>query len=212
MLDATVDSGEIGLRYTLTPLTDVTVGIAYRRDQFVFSPERDATSLRFVPRFEFSPGGFLRGRAEFGYMRFQTVEPSVPDFSGVVALVGASYTLLGITNFDIEFTRDVTYSFEVSEPFYVSTGGALEITQRLFGPLDLILRGGREQLDYESIEIGFDDGRIDTVNSYGGGFGVRLGETAGFKLTAEYSDRRSNRPRGAGFGRTRIFGSADYGF
>ena len=41
----------------------------------------------------------------------------LPEFSGIVAQLGLSYTLMGSTTFGVSYSRDLTYSYEEERPF-----------------------------------------------------------------------------------------------
>ena len=61
---------------------------------------------------------------------------------------GLGYTMLSRTRFDLDLRRDVQYSFEDLEPYYLSTGGRVTVTHQLVGPFDLQAFGGRQTMAY----------------------------------------------------------------
>ena len=60
------------------------------------------------------------------------------DYDGLTGAVNLSYTLLGSTRFGFEFNRDVQYSYDVNQPYYLQTRLGGSIAQQIFGPLDLV--------------------------------------------------------------------------
>ena len=74
-------------------------------------------------------------RCSVGYRHFETLDPALPDYSGVIVQVVAGYTLLERTKFDLDLARDVQYSYEDLEPYYLATGGRLTVTHQLVGPV-----------------------------------------------------------------------------
>jgi hypothetical protein len=101
------------------------------------------------------------------------------------------------------FFRDANYSLYVNQPYYLSTAGALQILQRLFGPFDLDLRGSVENLDYPQNET--EAAHLDTANTFAGGLSIRVSSQAVLSLLYDKSERRS--PLGPEFGyqRRRVY-------
>ncbi len=88
-------------------------GRALRAIEFPYSPERDTDTLRVMPGIEFKPRALVVGSAFVGFRRFTPKDPAaLPEFTGLVANLGLSYTLLGATTFGVSYARDVNYSFE----------------------------------------------------------------------------------------------------
>lgn len=210
-LDKTAETATVAVRLELTPFTTFVLRAEQHEDRFSFSPERDSDSYRVLPGFEFAPDALLGGQVFVGYRAFRPLSPLIPAYRGVVFAVDVSTTVLGRTKIKLELDRDVDYSFELTEPYYVSTSGVVEVTQQLFGPMELVFRGGRERLAYRSIE-GFGPARrLDTVNLVGGGIGYRLGQTVRLGLDAEVIDRRSTTKTYRRYDRTRIYARVTYG-
>ena len=114
------------------PLTTIAVRYENLRDRFEFSPGRDADSYSVMPGVEFKPRALISGTAYVGYREFTPREPlQLPAFSGLVAQLGLSYTLLGSTTFGVSFRRDLTYSYEELQPFFVDTSVGASIRRAL---------------------------------------------------------------------------------
>ena len=66
----------------------------------------------------------------------------MPDFSGLIANAELSYAFRGMTRFTVGVSRDIFFSFEVLEPFYIQPGFTLSVTQQVTGPWDVQARAG----------------------------------------------------------------------
>ena len=208
-LNSRTDSIESGVQLTLTPLTTLNLTTTVQRDRFDSEPSRNADSWRITPSLQFDPSALVRGTVAVGYRHFDATDPQVPDYSGVVVQVMAGYTLLERTKFDVDLTRDVQYSYEDIEPYYVTNGGRLTVTHRLTGPFELQGIVGRQSLVYRNtVASGLT--RTDTVETYGAGVGYWLRPLlrVGFnweqtRRLSAFDDRR--------YERRRVFASFTYG-
>lgn len=198
-----------GLQLLLTPLTTLTMTVSSQRDRFDFAPDRDADSLRVVPTLQFDPTALIRGSVAVGYRRFNPRSDALDDYSGVVVDTRIGYTLLGRTRFDIEVQRDVHYSYEDDEPYYLTTGGRLTLTQQIGGPFDVQAIAGREWLAYRAAGAD-DETRRDDADVVGAGVGARLRENVRVGLNWELT-RRSSVLTDREYERHRIFASLVYG-
>jgi hypothetical protein len=211
-LDETRSVFQGGLRFALTPLTSLAVTASREEDRFDLSPDRDADSLRIAPALEFDPSALVSGSVSVGYRRFSPLHGTMPRFRGLVAQVNTRYTMLGRTRFDLQFARDIDYSYESELPYYLRTGGTLTVTQLLAGPVDVQAMAGGDQLEYRS-SVAEDTGMVgtDTTGTAGGGIGYRLGQTARVGINVDFTRRRGHVPDRS-FYRRRIFASVTYGF
>ena len=211
-LNSTRDTIEGGFRLALTPLTTLALVGSREQVRFEFSPQRDSESFRIMNRFEFDPTAILTGTAAVGYRRFTPEDPALKAYRGIVAQVEVRYTMFGRTRVETRFTRDVEYSFQDDQPYYVTTGGVLTVTQQIGGPFDVQVVAGRERLRYQPrVDIVIDVPGLDTTSTIGGGVGYRLGQTARLGGNVEFTDRESHRT-GRSYDRRRIFGSVTYRF
>jgi hypothetical protein len=202
-------------RVLLTPFTTLSVDATAFHDSFPFRPAADTDNGRVDARLEFAPDAVVHGSASVGYHSMQPYYRRAPTtaaaaFSGIASSVDLGYSLLGITRFTAHFSRDASYSLYTNQPYYVSTAGGLQILQKLFGPVDLDLRGTLETLDYPLTET--EPAYVDTAEVAGGGLSIRVTSQAVVALLYENSERRS--PRGSEFGyqRRRIYTTITYGF
>jgi hypothetical protein len=203
----------VTLRHQLTPLTRLTFTAGRQQDRFTFSSLRnaDATSLTLAVKFD--PAALVRGTAAFSYRDFEPQSPGLPNYKGSAAAVDLSYALYGATKLGVTVTRDVQYSFDVNQPYYLMTGFTGSIAQQIFGPLDVTVRGGAQQLDYRD-RVGavvVVSNRTDSVRSYGGGIGYHFGKDTRLGFNVDQQVRRSaiaaRRYSGLRYGTSITYGS-----
>jgi hypothetical protein len=126
----------------------------------------------------------------------------VPDYTGLVASVNLGYTLLGATRFAVQVDRDVQFSYEQFQPYYVLTGVTGTVTHRLTSVWDLQARAGNQQLAYRSAILPTGGAgtapfapitdRTDNVVFYGGGVGYHIGPDIRLGFNVDYYTRRSD--------------------
>lgn len=209
-LDRDAETFGTGLEIELTPLTTFVVNGEFQQDRFVRSPIRHADSLKITPGFRFKPFALIDGTLYVGYRRFETLSPAVPDYSGVAAAVNLGYTLRA-TRFQGRYNRDVTYSFETIEPYYLQTDWSLDVTQKITRRWDVVGRGGTYTLDYQRISAAGAEDRKDHGKFYGGGIGYTLGEHVRVGFDVDYLDRRSERDITRTYDNVRMGASVTYG-
>lgn len=194
-LDRRTENYGAAIRARLTPLTTITLSADGVRERFHESPERDNNGYRILFGVEFDPFALIRGKATVGYRTFNALTSGMPDFAGAVWTADLGYTLLGTTRFGVGASRDIQFSYETTEPFYVQTGYTLSVTQAVRGPWDVQARGGRYKLAYSraGIEQSTSASRIDDYNTWGGGLGYRVGTTTTVRLNADHYRRGSAR-------------------
>jgi len=202
-------------RVPLTPLTTLSIDATAAHDDFSFRPAAATDNGRLDARFEFAPDAVIRGAASVGYHSMQpyyrqTTRSTTAAFSGITSSIDLGYTLLGVTRFVGHFARDANYSLYINQPYYLSTSGGLEILQRLFGPVDLNVRGSVESLDYPPTEI--EGAYLDTAKTFAGGLSIRVSREAVLALLYDNSERRSARGREFEYQRRRIYTTITYGF
>jgi hypothetical protein len=212
-LNRTITTYALTVRHELTPLTSLTFDVAREQDRFEFSSQRDADSSLFAGGVKFDPVALIKGFATVGYRDFKPLSPDVPPFTGMTASVDLSYVARESTRLSVQSVRDVQYSYDVDQPYYLQSGVTATIDQRVFGPLDVTGRVGAQRLDYRD-RVGPDvavSDRTDRVRSYGAGMGYRFGRTArvGFLIEQQHRDSgvASRRYEGMKFG-----ASVTYGF
>ena len=210
-LDYTTDLAAAGAKFAVTPITTLTVAIELQQDRFDMSPLRDADTWRVAPTLQFGVDAAITGRVSAGYRDFNPRDPQLPPFRGFIMSAGASYTLLGVTRFDVQANRDVMYSFEAEHPYYLASGGFLTVSQRIGGPFELIGLGGRQRLRYQDVGGAQLDGGVETIGTLGAGLGIRIGEHLRVTVTYDRTERNSTESTGRDFERRRVLSSVSYG-
>jgi Putative beta-barrel porin 2 len=180
-------------RETLTALTIFSVKTDYQQDRFTYSTFKDSNSLRIMPGFEFNPAALIGGLVYVGYQRFDTLDATVPDYSGLVADVAANYRL-DTTKFNVVFKRDITYSYEAQQPYYVLTDIEFQVVQKITHEWDLLGTVGRQWLGYRQAEVSSTTppDRLDRSYVVGGGLGYELSDDFRVGLNVNYYGRSSN--------------------
>src|SRR5438876_1428621 len=167
----------ITTRYNVTALTKLVVRAETLRDSFEFSPIRNADSLRVIPGVESATFALVTGRAHVGFQKFRPLDSTVPAFAGVAADVELGYTLLNATRLTVRVDRDIAYSYEITEPYYVRTDLSGSVARHVRGQWEIIGNIGRQRLAYQSIRVvtaPLDTRRTDVVSNYGTGVAYRL--------------------------------------
>lgn len=203
---------EGGLELYLTPLTTFSVVASRQTDRFDQSPEKNADTFRILPSIRMEAPAIIRGSLAVGYRRFSAIDPATPDYSGVVAQGSLTHTFAEQTKVDLLVSRDVQYSFEETQPYYLTTGFRVVLTQQLGESLDVRAIVGRDRLDYreEATSAVPNDTRIDRASVLGAGAGYRFQANLRIGVDVEFARRTSNVPDRR-YDRTRVFASVTYG-
>jgi hypothetical protein len=192
-LNRTVSQETVSLRHELTPLTGLTFEVTREQDRFEFSPVRDSDSTRFAAGVKLDAAALIKGGATVGYRDFQPLDPSLAGFRGTTVAADLSYVLLGVTRFAVKGTRDVQYSYDVNQPYYLQSGINLEISQQIVGPLDAVGRVGAARLEYRdragaAVAV---SNRVDHIDTYGGGIGYHVGRDTRIGVNIDQYQRLS---------------------
>jgi len=198
-------------RYAVTPLTSAVARIIVERDRFVRSPIRDADSWTVLPGFDFRPSALISGTAFVGYRKFDSLAPGRPDFAGLVASVDLKYVARDMTKVEARAARNVEYSFEPAEPFYVQTDWHLTLTQAVSYEWDVRAQAGRVSLDFERFEGAALSGRVDRIWVYGVGMGRRFGIELRVGIDVLFT-RRESELAGRSYEGYKVGGSVTYGY
>lgn len=193
-LSRTETIGGFSVRHDLTPLTAIVVSVEQQQDRFQYQPLRDTDSTRIGATVSFDPHALLKGSASFGYRDFHPVDGSVPGFNGFTTVGDLSYTLLGTTRFQVQFKRDVQYSYDINQPYYLESGVDGSIAQQIFGPIDAVVRAGLTSLAYQDrtgAAVAVAD-RVDDNHMYGGGIGYHFSNGLRVGFNVDYYRRTSD--------------------
>jgi hypothetical protein len=178
LLDRRVTLTTATMSVALTPLTTMVIRAESQRDRFEQSSVRDADSQSVLGGFDLEPFALISGTARVGYRRVNALSPLMPDFSGLVANVNVAYVMRETLLLSLTSARNIEYSIESDEPYYVSTGATLTARQAI-GRWDVLARVGRSALSYRALRLpdttAEAQSRRDRHVSYGIGAGVRVG-------------------------------------
>lgn len=203
-------------RFRPTVLTTFELLVERFEERFPLSPERDGDNLRIMPGVTFEPRALISGVARVGVRHLRPVDETLlPEFKGLVSELGLSYDILGGTTVGVTHTRDVRYSFEITQPYYVDTGIGARIRRALGPRFDVIVSADRHRLAYEDfiVESGPQTPeRVDAVWNYGGSFGYRFGRDGRLGFGVTYWTRDSPTRPGREYDGVRIGTTATYGF
>jgi hypothetical protein len=208
-LNRASDTEQLDVRYKLTPLTTFVVSAQGVQDRFEFEPVRNADSIRMLPGFEFKPFALISGSVAVGYRWFNPQSPVLPPYQGLIAAVDAKYSV-SATQLAVKVNRDLTYSYQTTEPYYALTDIGLTATQRITTTWDLVGRTGWQSLAYQQFALPAADSvladHVDHGRLYGGGIGYRIGQTMRVGFDANYYARTSQ------VDLTRNYSGLRYGF
>jgi hypothetical protein len=208
---------ELRARHQITPLTGIGLRYDRLRDEFTFSPIRNSNSYRVMPGIEFKPRALVNGSAYIGYRRFTPSEPgSLQDFGGLVAQLGMSYTLLGATTFGVSYRRDLAYSYEELQPFFVDQSVGASVRRAIGRRFDALVSADRHTYEYRDlITSAPPEGgarRIDAIWNYAASIGYRVGADGRIAFGASYWQRESTTKRFRDYDNLRVGSSMSFGF
>jgi len=205
------DTAAAGARFRVTPLTTVLMAAEFERDRFALAPLRDADSIRVGPEIALDSGGALTGNAKGGFHAFTPSHPDVPSFRGFVGTARLHYAVPDLVKLDLEANRDISYSYDPIQPYYMESGARLTAEQRVFGPLEVIGIAERREIRNQRIGGMAFDGRREVTTSVGGGFGIKTQNQTRFTFTIERTARTSSESATRNYERMRVLGLIAYG-
>ena len=189
------EAATLALRYSASALTTVVMNTEVERTSFPLSPQKDFDSFRIVPGVQFEPLALVAGEAHAGYRHFDSRDPVVPDFRGLVADVGLAYVAPSATSLGFTASRDLEDSFELTEPFYLRDSYQVDVRQRIASRAEVGVRAARHALRYQQIgalsDSDFTGERVDTVQSGSAMVGYRLPNGTRTEVRVAFIQRRS---------------------
>ena len=222
-LNRETDGLEIKTRYRLTSLTSLAVRYDNLRDRFPMSPGRNSDSFKVMPGVEFKPRALISGNAYVGYRAFTSVDPTVlPDFKGLVAQLGLSYTLLGATTFGVSYNRDLTYSYDELQPFFIDDSLGASVRRALGRRFDALVSADRHAYEYKDLLKSrtttvadpprIDPTRIDTTWNYAANIRYRVSREGRVGVAVSYWHRDSTTRVFRGYDNLRVGTTMTFGF
>ena len=206
-LDRQLEQVQGGVRLSLTPFTTLVVDATVARDRFAMARGRDSSSRTAATELIFGNDAIIRGRVKVGFADFRPEDPTLAPFKGLVTEVGLSFRGVWLGRFDGSITRQIHYSYDESEGYYVGNGGQVTYTQRVVGPLDVQVVYGASLQDFGR-RIGLFGG-TDKTQTYGGGIGLNRDSGSRFGINYEYRNRDA-RAADESYTRRRVFASYTY--
>jgi hypothetical protein len=215
-LNRTSTTAALVARYAATPLTTVMLTTEATRDRFELSPLRNADSLRIVPGVELNPRALISGSAHVGFRRFAPLNGALEPFTGLVASTSLSYTLRGTTKVTVTASRDITYSYERVQPYFVVASVGLAVRRQIVGPIDVSAAVQRETYRYRDLLLpgatAADLDRVDRLFAWSGSVGYRIGRNMRAGMGTAYRARQSNSARLRDYEGFRVITTVDYDF
>jgi hypothetical protein len=207
-------SADGGVRYAITPFTTLAVTAGYETQTFARSHFRDVKRYTVGPALEFSPEAAIRGRVTTAFELFKPEDPALAQRAGIAYQALLNWSLYGRTTFDLGAGRNISYSYQDTEPYYQLTNVRLLVTQPLAGGVEVYGGADWEHMGYQwrrqtGTALGKSD-RVDTLTAAQGGVGLRIG-TIHVKVGLEKTRRRSDEAPVQNFTRTRILSSVTLG-
>lgn len=200
-----------GARFRATPLTTISFIADVQHDRFERTPLRDADKLLVGPGVDFDSAAAIVGHLKVGYERFNPLNPVVAPYRGLAATADLRYTLLDLLEVKFEGDRDVDYSYDPIQPFYLQSGGLLTVAQRVYGPLEVLAIGGRRSLEHQRLGESSFDGVREITRTVGGGLAYQIRKQMRFELIYERRQRTATEASGRDYERRRLYGSVVYG-
>ena len=192
-----------GFRTDLTPLLNLQLYGSYSEDTFKFEPLRNSTSSAVFAQFRIATDAVVTGFVTAGYRDLQSIDPLTKPFRGFMGSAAIAYPFLEIGTLTVTANRGTEYSFDSGEAYYIENTISLSYTHRLFGSVDLQVRGGKSLFDYSN-RVDHPSHK-DTLGSAGGSVGYNLPNRTRIAVNYEYAQRRSAEIPQRNYDRERIF-------
>jgi hypothetical protein len=133
-----------------------------------------------------------QGTFKYGYTRKDFEAAAVTDFKGGVILVVLNHELSARTSVHLDTERDVLESNLVTQPYYLSTGGRLELVHQIHPRVSFKLRGAFFRDQYPKAEPPQTEKRVDDTWTAGARLDYRFWKWLNLGVGYDHSQRRSN--------------------
>lgn len=192
-LDRLRTAGAVTVRHELTPLTSVSIEASAFEDRFTHAVERSTRSTQLAGGVRFDPSALVKGHALIGYRSLSSRSAVIPDFHGPTVSASLSFIAGASTRLSVDGVRDIEYSFDPARPYYLMSGLAASVTQRIFGPVDVQARVAWRSLAYRDRTDLTPDviNRRDRVTTFAESIGYRLGRSTRLAFDVETQRRHS---------------------
>lgn len=199
------------LRSQQTPKTALFLEASVAHERFLFNARRNADKVGFMPGVELAPRALINGKAKFGFRRFRPLDTTIPGFTGLAANVDLGYTMLGSTRFGVQVDRDVDYSYDRAQSYYVKNGGGGSIRRQILGDADVIVSAQRHRYTYQQSGTTGTTSPEELTTNYAFDFGYRLHNGSRIGLAVAHWRRVSDLSAARGYNGWRYGVSFVYG-
>jgi hypothetical protein len=214
------DSRGVGatVRYRRTPLTTIVVRTETSQDRFAFSPLRDANTLRIQPGVEFRPPALIAGSAYIGMQRLDALHDELPDFRGMVGSARLRFRLPRATVLEFAGDRDLAYSYEPLQPYFVVDGYGATVRRQIVRRFDASVGAQRQRYTYRDLIVSnpasrpSGAGREDMTVVYTASIGYAVNRDTRMGVGVSRVKRDSSANRFAAYEGLRVGTSVTYGF
>lgn len=132
-----------------------------------------------------------QGTVKVGYTHKNFKESDLDNFKGGIVSVGLSHELTARTSLRFDGVRDVQESNIVNQPYYLTTGGRLELIHQIHPKVSFNLRTAFSRDQYPDADPGQTRPRLDDTWDTGARFEYRPRTWLNLGLGYDHSDRRS---------------------
>jgi len=132
-----------------------------------------------------------QGTIKYGYTQKKFKEPGLTDFKGGVVSLILNHELSTRTSVRLDAERDVLESNFGKEPYYISTGGYLDLIHFVLPRLAAHLQGGFFRDQYPDIVPSQTEKRVDNTWTVGAKLDYRLQPWLNLGVGYDHSQRRS---------------------
>jgi hypothetical protein len=139
------------VRYRRTPLTSIVVRTEKSQERFTSAPLRDADTLRIEPGVEFRPPALISGSGYLGVRRLTPLHKELPAFNGMVGSGRLRFRLPGATSVEFAGDRDLSYSYERLQPYYVVDGYGVTVRRQIVRRFDAYVSAQRQLYSYRDL-------------------------------------------------------------
>jgi hypothetical protein len=147
-LDRTTRAASAELGYRFTRYTWMIFGADTGFDRFPRSPHRDVNSTGGFAGVRLEPRAAIAGHARVGYRVADMLADGMPDFSGITARGGVSFTWRDTLALSAGGERDLDYSFEADRPYFVYDLYEVGVRHALGGRFDIGASASHTTLAY----------------------------------------------------------------
>jgi hypothetical protein len=153
----------------------------------------DSNSQTIYSGFQFSPTGRLHGQIRLGHKWFDTLDPELPDYQGLVGDTSVSWQIMRPLVLRGNYQRDINFSVWSYSPYYIGTtwsaGPSFYIFRKKFR-LDYTY--SRTKNDYPLGETPGSSPRQDNYTLNSVAIYYKISKTAGIGITAGNWKREIN--------------------